>query len=86
MPGGEEYLVALGHIPLDQDPPNHPAALKKRGLWSGFKQIFVTKPRARPRRQFSNDLQSLGYNCLGSAAREDEEQYRQFIHSNHCAC
>ena len=85
MPG-EEYMVALGHI---QDNAESVTAAggavvaaqrpkKGGGLWSGFKQMFNTKPRAaaRPRRQFSNDLQSLGYNCLGSGTREDDDTYR----------
>ena len=76
MPGGEEYLVALGHIPVEEEQGN--GFNKKKGLWSGIKQIFHAKPRRpnrQPRRQFSSDLSSMSYSCLGEARREEEEEY-----------
>ena len=73
--------MALGHIPVDEELPYPPHPFKKKGLWSGIKQIFNNKPRNRgtgPRRQFSSEQQSLSYSCLGNPrAEEEEEEYRR---------
>ena len=43
MPG-EEYLVALGHIPVEMEDPVPPqygyTAKQKKGLWNGLKSMF----------------------------------------------
>ena len=58
MPG-EEYLVALGHIPIEEEgatppPPAHQNGYgKKKGLWSGIKNMFHQRQRTPSRLDLS---------------------------------
>jgi len=88
MPAPNEYMVALGHDMLDHEEANQehlhsestPTFTKKKGIWSGLKHMFHQRQRTpsrnrNERRQFSTDLSSLSYSCLGQARQDEEEMY-----------
>jgi len=88
MPAPNEYMVALGHDMIDQEEMNQehlhsentPTFTKKKGIWSGLKHMFHQRQRTpsrnrNERRQFSTDLSSLSYSCLGQARQDEEEMY-----------
>lgn len=86
MPTQSEYRVAMGYGMGDiekshpEQSENTPTFTKKRGIWSGLKHMFNQRQRTpsrnrNERRQFSTDLSSLSYSCLGQARQEEEEMY-----------
>ena len=88
MPTQAEYRVAMGHNMVDiekshqdqMESENTPTFTKKRGIWSGLKHMFNQRQRTpsrnrNERRQFSTDLSSLSYSCLGQARQDEDEMY-----------
>lgn len=88
MPAQNEYRVAMGHNMVDHEHANQdhlqsesaPTFTKKKGIWSGLKHMFHQRQRTpsrnrNERRQFSTDLSSLSYSCLGQARQDEEEMY-----------
>jgi len=78
----------MGHSMVDtekshqdqMESENTPTFTKKRGIWSGLKHMFNQRQRTpsrnrNERRQFSTDLSSLSYSCLGQARQDEDEMY-----------
>jgi len=78
----------MGHNMMDHEGNNQdhlqsestPTFTKKKGIWSGLKHMFHQRQRTpsrnrNERRQFSTDLSSLSYSCLGQARQDEDEMY-----------